>query len=97
MKKRLPHFFSRTFYLKLLLFVLVSFQFVHSQTPIFNSSMSITSVGISCAVLAFIITYNWRNENELPEWMLLISIFLPLLATFLSRQSKKRNDNNEGN
>ena len=66
-------------------------------TPKTLKILSITYVGISCAVLAFIITYNWRNENELPEWMLLISIFLPLLATFLSRQSKKRNDNNEGN
>ncbi|WP_298395115.1 LamG-like jellyroll fold domain-containing protein, partial [Flavobacterium sp.] len=45
MKKRLPHFFSKSYYLRLLLFVLVSFQFVHSQAPIFNSGMSITSIG----------------------------------------------------
>jgi ABC-type spermidine/putrescine transport system permease subunit I len=47
-------------------------------------------IGISCALLGFIIAYNWRNENELPEWVNLFPIFLPLMATFLIRKAKKR-------
>jgi hypothetical protein len=44
--------------------------------------------------LGFIIAYNWRNENELPEWVNLIPIFLPLIATFLIRKAKKREAGN---
>ena len=47
-------------------------------------------IGITCIVLGFNITYTWRNENELPEWLLLIPIFLPLVATFLIKKEKKR-------
>ncbi len=49
---------------------------------------------ISCSLLGFIIAYNWRNENELPEWVNLIPIFLPLIATFLIRKAKKREAGN---
>jgi hypothetical protein len=47
-------------------------------------------IGITCIVLGLNITYTWRNENELPEWLLLIPIFLPLVATFLIKKAKKR-------
>ena len=52
-------------------------------------------IGISCAFLGFIIAYNWRNENELPEWTNLIPIFLPIIATFLVRKAKKREAGND--
>lgn len=46
-------------------------------------------IAVSCAVLGFIISYTWRNENELPEWLILTPIFLPLIATFIFRKAKK--------
>ena len=58
-------------------------------TPKTLKILGIIITGASCAILGFIITYNWRNEKGLPEWMILIPIFLPLLAFFLIRQSKK--------
>ncbi len=53
-------------------------------------NIGIIIIGITCAVLGFIITYTWRSENKIPEWLLLIPIFLPLTATFLIRKANKR-------
>lgn len=66
-------------------------------TPRALKIIGLIIIGISCTVLGFIIAYNWRNKNELPEWVMLIPIFLPLIAVSLIRQSKKRINQNKGN
>ncbi len=59
-------------------------------TPRTLKIIGITIIGITCAVFGFIITYTWRSENKIPEWLLLIQILLPLMATFFFRKAKER-------
>ena len=54
-----------------------------------------TIIGISCSRLGFLIAYNWRNENQLSEWVNLVPIFLLLIATQLIKKAKKREVGND--
>lgn len=47
--------------------------------------------GISIAIFAFIVTYTWRNENKLPQWLFLVPLLLAVAANYLKRKANKSN------
>jgi len=52
-------------------------------------------LGISCALLGYIIVSSWKTDQETPEGVRLLGIFLPLLASFLIRKAKKNDPGNQ--
>ena len=51
-------------------------------------------IGIALFSLAYIITYEWKNENNAPVQIRFIHILLPLIATYLFRQAKNKSEHN---
>jgi hypothetical protein len=52
-------------------------------------------LGISCALLGYIIVSSWKTDQETPDGVRLLGIFLPLLASFLIRKAKKNDPGNQ--
>ena len=51
-------------------------------------------IGIALFSLAYIITFEWKNENNAPVQIRFIPILLPLIATYLFRQAKNKSEHN---
>ena len=49
-------------------------------------------IGIALFSLAYIITYEWKNENNAPVQIRFIPILLPLIANYLFRQAKNKSE-----
>jgi hypothetical protein len=49
-------------------------------------------LGVSLVFFGFIIAYNWRNKNGLPDWLIFIPISLSLIANYTTRKAKKMED-----
>jgi hypothetical protein len=49
-------------------------------------------IGIALFSLAYIVAYEWRNENNVPALIKFTPILLPLIANYLFRQAKNKSE-----
>lgn len=51
--------------------------------------MGYTINGIALLVFAYVVAFEWRNDNEAPRWMMTMVMTLPLLSVYLLKKAKK--------